>query len=141
MANFVFKNGDKVNIGLRPFQVLDFELRRVVDFIDVDGQKTYYIPPDMTFTYYVEGTHNKVLNDIRKRDNLLTREQNQRYADLDGVLKTYDTFIKRDSPLPVHVSDYGVGFCPSCGGSVWQNADESKFCFRCGQRLKWEVKR
>ena len=30
--------------------------------------------------------------------------------------------------------------CPFCGGSVWQNADESKYCFRCGQKLDWEVK-
>lgn len=29
--------------------------------------------------------------------------------------------------------------CPFCGGSVWQNADESKYCFRCGQALKWEA--
>ena len=30
--------------------------------------------------------------------------------------------------------------CPFCGGSVWQNADESNYCFRCGQKLDWEVK-
>ncbi len=29
--------------------------------------------------------------------------------------------------------------CPVCGGSVWQNADESKYCFRCGQAIDWEV--
>ncbi len=29
--------------------------------------------------------------------------------------------------------------CPFCGGSVWQNADESNYCFRCGQKLDWEV--
>jgi hypothetical protein len=27
--------------------------------------------------------------------------------------------------------------CPVCGGSVWQNADESKYCFRCGQAIDW----
>ena len=32
----------------------------------------------------------------------------------------------------------GVCYCPECGGSVWQNRDESKFCFRCGQAIKWE---
>ena len=30
-------------------------------------------------------------------------------------------------------------FCPNCGGSVWQKADESKYCFRCGQAIDWEV--
>ena len=30
--------------------------------------------------------------------------------------------------------------CPFCGGSVWQNADESKYCFRCGQAIDWEAK-
>lgn len=31
-------------------------------------------------------------------------------------------------------------YCPFCGGSVWQNADESKYCFRCGQAIDWELK-
>lgn len=37
------------------------------------------------------------------------------------------------------VEDNGrnVYFCPNCGGSVWQIKAESKFCFRCGQKLDW----
>ena len=31
----------------------------------------------------------------------------------------------------------GFHFCPVCGGSVWLNRDESKYCFRCGQALDW----
>lgn len=34
-------------------------------------------------------------------------------------------------------NSYGVCFCPYCNGSVWQNKDESKYCFRCGKKLKW----
>jgi hypothetical protein len=30
-------------------------------------------------------------------------------------------------------------YCPVCGGSIWKNTDESKYCFRCGQKLDWEV--
>ncbi len=29
--------------------------------------------------------------------------------------------------------------CPFCGGSVWQIKCESKYCFRCGQAIDWEV--
>lgn len=30
--------------------------------------------------------------------------------------------------------------CPLCGGTIWQDADESEYCFRCGQAIYWEVK-
>ena len=30
-------------------------------------------------------------------------------------------------------------FCPKCGGSVWKNTDECKYCFRCGQAIDWEA--
>lgn len=51
--DYQFKNGDKVCIGFHIFQVLDGQLRRVMDFIDVEGQKTYYIEPGKSFTYVV----------------------------------------------------------------------------------------
>lgn len=37
----------------------------------------------------------------------------------------------------VEDNGHNVHFCPSCGGSVWQIKAESKFCFRCGQKLDW----
>lgn len=37
----------------------------------------------------------------------------------------------------VEDNGHNVYFCPSCGGSVWQIKAESKFCFRCGQKLDW----
>lgn len=37
----------------------------------------------------------------------------------------------------VVISDYNVAFCPRCNGSVWQNKDESSYCFRCGQKISW----
>ena len=35
------------------------------------------------------------------------------------------------------ISDYNIGFCPVCGDSLWQNRDESNYCFRCGQAIDW----
>ena len=32
---------------------------------------------------------------------------------------------------------YGVHFCDNCNGTVWQNVDESHYCFRCGSLLDW----
>jgi len=52
--DYHFKNGDKVCIGFKIFQVLDGQLRQVMDFIDVDGQETYYIQPGKSFTYVVD---------------------------------------------------------------------------------------
>ena len=34
----------------------------------------------------------------------------------------------------------GKGRCdllPLCGDSLWQNRDESNYCFRCGQAIDW----
>lgn len=31
-----------------------------------------------------------------------------------------------------------VYFCPRCDSTVWQIKLESKYCFRCGQKLDWE---
>ena len=42
-----------------------------------------------------------------------------------------------NKPIKVTKSPYNIAFCPKCKGSVWQNKDESKFCFRCGQMISW----
>lgn len=52
--DYSFKNGDKVIIGFKIFQVLDNELKHVADFIEVEGQETHYIQPGITFTYEVK---------------------------------------------------------------------------------------
>jgi alkyl hydroperoxide reductase subunit AhpF len=44
----------------------------------------------------------------------------------------------KEIPLKVIDNGYGVAFCPVCHGSVWQNKDESNYCFRCGQKIKWD---
>ena len=49
--------------------------------------------------------------------------------------------LEKQIPKKVIRSIYNVRFCPICKGSVWQNKDESKYCFRCGQALKWESKK
>ena len=45
--------------------------------------------------------------------------------------------LEKQLPKKVTKNGYGVSFCPVCRGSVWQNRDESKYCFRCGQVLDW----
>jgi len=45
--------------------------------------------------------------------------------------------IEKQMPLKVIENSYGILFCPVCKGSVWQNKDESNYCFRCGQKLNW----
>ncbi|MBQ2348857.1 MAG: hypothetical protein II388_10910 [Clostridia bacterium] len=49
--------------------------------------------------------------------------------------------LEKQIPRKVIRSIYNVRFCPICQGSVWQNRYESKYCFRCGQALKWENKK
>lgn len=48
--------------------------------------------------------------------------------------------VSESKEVMVIKSKYGIGFCGNCHGSVWQNKDESKYCFRCGAKLVWGVK-
>ena len=45
--------------------------------------------------------------------------------------------LEKQIPKKIIKSSFSVAFCPSCEKSVWQNKDESQYCFRCGQALKW----
>ena len=62
----------------------------------------------------------------------------------DGRLKYFSPSVclnadEKQIPKKVTENGYGVYFCPVCSGSVWQCRDESKYCFRCGQALDWNV--
>lgn len=46
--------------------------------------------------------------------------------------------LHKQIPVQVIKNNQGIAFCASCNGSAWQNKDESKYCFRCGQRLDWK---
>jgi hypothetical protein len=48
-----------------------------------------------------------------------------------------DEMLEKQIPKKVFDNGYEVYFCPNCKGSVWQIKDESKYCFRCGQKLQW----
>ena len=61
------------------------------------------------------------------------------YFDDDEVDMIFSALKKVYMPKKVANNGYGVHFCPVCCGSVWQNRDESKYCFRCGQALDWNV--
>ena len=64
-------------------------------------------------------------------------------AILEICVKTLEKQIPKQVKKIRHETILGYAvtyFCPNCGGSVWQNADESKYCFRCGQAIDWEVK-
>ena len=45
--------------------------------------------------------------------------------------------LEKQVPRKVNKNLHNVAFCPSCNGSVWQISDDSKYCFRCGQKLDW----
>lgn len=46
--------------------------------------------------------------------------------------------LQKQMPVKVTKNSHGVTFCSNCTKSVWQNKDESQYCFRCGQKLDWE---
>lgn len=46
--------------------------------------------------------------------------------------------VKRLPDREVTISSCGIAFCPTCKGFLWQNKDESNYCFRCGQKLYWD---
>ena len=78
---------------------------------------------------------------IRDRESFIVGDDDEIYRkDIEALKKALELFEKQ-MPRKVIRSIYHVRFCPTCQGSVWQNRDESKYCFRCGQALKWEDKK
>lgn len=59
------------------------------------------------------------------------------YTILREALDLSMSVLEKQIPKKVIKSPYNVKFCPVCKGSVWQNRDESKYCFRCGQKIYW----
>ena len=47
----------------------------------------------------------------------------------------------KEEVVTVYPNEYGIAFCPTCKGALWQNRDETKYCFRCGQRVQIETSR
>ena len=56
---------------------------------------------------------------------------------INWLLQEYkdDNTIIKEKPI---YNGHGIYFCPKCHGSLWQNKDESNFCFRCGNPIVWE---
>jgi len=47
--------------------------------------------------------------------------------------------LEKQIPKKVEISSNSIGFCSECHGTLWQNKDESHYCFRCGQKIDWSV--
>lgn len=92
-----------------------------------------------------ELTQHEVKRAIRMREKVLQIIEKQQ-VEIDKLKTETVEALEKQIPKQVKkirhetILGYAVTvYCPFCGGSVWQNADESKYCFRCGQALKWEV--
>ena len=78
---------------------------------------------------------------IRDRESFIVGDDDEIYRkDIEALKKALE-ILEKQVPRKVIRSIYNVRFCPICQGSVWQNRYESKYCFRCGQALKWEDKK
>ena len=88
--------------------------------------------------------HKETLEEVK--DQLINAgDYEDRYLDCGptAILEALEKQIPKQVKKIRHETILGYAVtvhCPFCGGSVWQNADESKYCFRCGQKLDWEVK-
>lgn len=57
--------------------------------------------------------------------------------ELSEALIVLKRVVEKQVPKKVDISPYNIKFCPVCKGSVWQIKHESKYCFRCGQKIDW----
>ena len=57
--------------------------------------------------------------------------------DIAELSDTIKESLSKHIPKEPVISNYDVAFCPVCKGSLWQNKDESNYCFRCGQKIDW----
>ena len=89
----------------------------------------------------IEEAREQLKDLIRDRESFIVGDDDEIYRkDVEAIEKALELF-EEQIPRKVIRSIYHVRFCPTCQGSVWQNRDESKYCFRCGQALKWEDKK
>ncbi len=89
----------------------------------------------------IEEAREQLKDLIRDRESFIVGDDDEIYRkDIEALKKALELFEKQ-MPRKVIRSIYNVRFCPTCQGSVWQNRYESKYCFRCGQALKWEDKK
>ena len=89
----------------------------------------------------IEEAREQLKDLIRDRESFIVGDDDEIYRkDVEAIEKALELFEKQ-TPRKVIRSIYNVRFCPICQGSVWQNRYESKYCFRCGQALKWEDKK
>jgi hypothetical protein len=51
--DYTFKNGDTVAIGFDSYQVINGTLKKVIDYVPIEGQEHHYIKPGFMFTYKV----------------------------------------------------------------------------------------
>lgn len=81
---------------------------------------------------------------IERAIEILNPEHREHYDSIEIVEEACRmgmNALEKQMPRKVIRSIYNVRFCPICQGSVWQNRYECKYCFRCGQALKWEDKK
>ena len=89
----------------------------------------------------IEEAREQLKDLIRDRESFIVGDDDEIYRKDIEVLKKALELFEKQMPRKVIRSIYNVRFCPICQGSVWQNRYESKYCFRCGQALKWEDKK
>lgn len=57
-------------------------------------------------------------------------------ADIDYLVKFHKKYSEVGKPKTA-VKMEGVRYCPECAGPLFQDPKSTKYCFRCGQRVKW----
>lgn len=57
---------------------------------------------------------------------------------MDKDLEVVKEAVDKGTPVK-RVSNGVVDFCGSCKGTLWQIQVESNYCFRCGQRIDWDM--
>ena len=88
----------------------------------------------------IEEAREQLKDLIRDRESFIVGDNDEEIyrKDIEALEKALE-ILEKQMPRKVIRSIYHVRFCPTCQGSVWQNRDESKYCFRCGQALDWSV--
>jgi hypothetical protein len=75
--------------------------------------------------------------EIEKAISHLTMLQKLDSGEKKNIYDTAISALEKQIPKKPEISSYGIAFCPICCGSVWQNRDESDFCFRCDTAIDW----
>lgn len=79
----------------------------------------------------------KEIETNHQNENLFGHKKSTVYQFKTSEIDVLQILVDKSVQMQIKRNPYGIAFCPVCRGSVFQDREYTKYCFRCGQALLW----